>query len=172
MIINYYRVNMSSNEYRRFFTQIVKALIEAGACLSDIDIKKRNCFHFADSLKCEFISLISGKMAVKSDLLVMMTAVDSEGHSPLIHNNFTKKMISELVQAVPDLVNLIDMQKCVKIQNLNAEICLICRDDFESDDCVTDLPCAHLFHESCFSHWSKLNSCCPYCRRPTKSLKK
>ncbi|GAN03740.1 E3 ubiquitin-protein ligase RNF115-like [Mucor ambiguus] len=43
--------------------------------------------------------------------------------------------------------------------------CAVCKDQFESQEQVIELPCEHIFHDECIKPWLKLNSTCPVCRR-------
>ncbi|KAL9556353.1 hypothetical protein MBANPS3_001904 [Mucor bainieri] len=42
--------------------------------------------------------------------------------------------------------------------------CAVCKDQFESQEQVIELPCEHIFHDECIKPWLKLNSTCPVCR--------
>ncbi|CAO3607638.1 unnamed protein product [Mucor fragilis] len=39
--------------------------------------------------------------------------------------------------------------------------CAVCKDQFESQEQVIELPCEHIFHDDCIKPWLKLNSTCP-----------
>mmetsp|Transcript_38653 Transcript_38653/g.97351 ORF Transcript_38653/g.97351 Transcript_38653/m.97351 type:complete len:337 (+) Transcript_38653:183-1193(+) len=47
--------------------------------------------------------------------------------------------------------------------------CAVCQDQFASGDCLTRLPCSHLFHESCIKPWLEMHNTCPICRHELKS---
>jgi hypothetical protein len=49
--------------------------------------------------------------------------------------------------------------------------CAICQEEFtgelpqpDNDQSVARLPCHHLFHKACISHWLKISCTCPSCR--------
>ncbi|KAI8081887.1 uncharacterized protein B0P05DRAFT_452764, partial [Gilbertella persicaria] len=42
--------------------------------------------------------------------------------------------------------------------------CAVCKDHFELDEQVIELPCQHIFHDDCIKPWLKLNGTCPVCR--------
>ncbi|KAI8890750.1 hypothetical protein K501DRAFT_168163, partial [Backusella circina FSU 941] len=39
--------------------------------------------------------------------------------------------------------------------------CAVCKDLFEPEERVTELPCDHIFHDDCIKPWLKLNGTCP-----------
>jgi len=45
--------------------------------------------------------------------------------------------------------------------------CSICLDSIETHNKKT-LECGHVFCKSCINHWCRINSTCPYCRKPIK----
>ena len=42
--------------------------------------------------------------------------------------------------------------------------CVICFENFQSDDKIKLLPCNHYFHDACISKWISTNETCPICR--------
>ena len=42
--------------------------------------------------------------------------------------------------------------------------CIVCSDDAEAGETVTELPCKHWFHEACVNHWLSSHGTCPNCR--------
>uniref|UniRef100_A0A8C4WXD9 RING-type domain-containing protein n=2 Tax=Eptatretus burgeri TaxID=7764 RepID=A0A8C4WXD9_EPTBU len=46
-------------------------------------------------------------------------------------------------------------------QNQN---CIICCNEFNFGDAVTNLPCLHLFHTACIDSWLQRSATCPVCR--------
>ncbi|CAO3656735.1 unnamed protein product [Mucor hiemalis] len=42
--------------------------------------------------------------------------------------------------------------------------CAVCKDQFEPQEIVIELPCEHIFHDDCIKPWLKLNGTCPVCR--------
>jgi len=46
-----------------------------------------------------------------------------------------------------------------------AEQCAVCRLEYEVDDAVASLPCAHFFHRECLAPWLQANKTCPCCKR-------
>ncbi|RIB02041.1 hypothetical protein C2G38_923253 [Gigaspora rosea] len=45
------------------------------------------------------------------------------------------------------------------------ERCTICLSEYEHNDWLRDLPCAHDFHKECIDSWFKNSDKCPICRR-------
>lgn len=39
--------------------------------------------------------------------------------------------------------------------------CAVCKDQFEPQEIVIELPCEHIFHDDCIKPWLKLNGTCP-----------
>lgn len=49
-------------------------------------------------------------------------------------------------------------------KNSNCENCSVCKDDFEMDQQIINLPCKHSFHEDCLTPWLTERNSCPTCR--------
>ncbi|ETW04873.1 hypothetical protein, variant 2 [Aphanomyces invadans] len=47
-----------------------------------------------------------------------------------------------------------------------SSMCIVCRDDFATNDHVLSLPCAHIFHYDCAQGWIRNNNSCPTCKLP------
>ncbi|KAL5768750.1 hypothetical protein ACOSP7_015292 [Xanthoceras sorbifolium] len=43
-------------------------------------------------------------------------------------------------------------------------VCTVCMEDFQSGFRGKQVPCGHLYHESCIATWISLNNSCPLCR--------
>lgn len=41
--------------------------------------------------------------------------------------------------------------------------CVICTENFNSDDNVTELSCKHIYHPDCIRKWGKIQQKCPLC---------
>ena len=54
------------------------------------------------------------------------------------------------------------------------ESCSICRCDFESDERLAALKCAHIFHQECLMRWIAVKAKCPAClmdlRKPAREV--
>jgi E3 ubiquitin-protein ligase RNF115/126 len=46
----------------------------------------------------------------------------------------------------------------------NENICPVCKDEFQIDEILMDLPCKHHFHKDCIIPWLKERNSCPICR--------
>ena len=49
-------------------------------------------------------------------------------------------------------------------KNSNCENCSVCKDDFEINQELINLPCKHSFHEECVTPWLQERNSCPTCR--------
>lgn len=45
--------------------------------------------------------------------------------------------------------------------------CSICLEDFTENETLSQLPCKHIFHQTCCTNWLQINHSCPLCRRST-----
>ncbi|KAK7311849.1 hypothetical protein RJT34_10258 [Clitoria ternatea] len=43
-------------------------------------------------------------------------------------------------------------------------VCCICLSNYENNDELRELPCAHFFHKDCVDKWLKINALCPLCK--------
>ncbi|KAI7870645.1 hypothetical protein BDF14DRAFT_1720708, partial [Spinellus fusiger] len=39
--------------------------------------------------------------------------------------------------------------------------CAVCKDEFDREEKVIELPCLHIFHDDCIKPWLKMNGTCP-----------
>uniref|UniRef100_A0A1A9V9E2 RING-type domain-containing protein n=1 Tax=Glossina austeni TaxID=7395 RepID=A0A1A9V9E2_GLOAU len=46
----------------------------------------------------------------------------------------------------------------------NEKSCAVCLNDFQLNEVIRKLPCAHDFHVDCVDKWLKLRRTCPMCR--------
>jgi len=42
--------------------------------------------------------------------------------------------------------------------------CPVCKENFEEEEVVLEMPCGHLFHPDCLVPWLKIHATCPLCR--------
>lgn len=158
--------------------QIIKALVEAGACLTDVSAQNCNCLHYAASKDniCELMAYLFEQLG-ESKFKTMMTAVDASGFTPLDYarKNHGERANLALLLAIPYLADLIEAPTSVKMAQISnqetQELCLICRDDFSIGNSAVVLQCKHMFHAYCFSEWSRREEICPYCQKPIYAVK-
>ena len=41
---------------------------------------------------------------------------------------------------------------------------MICIELFKKNECLTSLPCKHLYHKDCIKKWLDMNISCPICK--------
>eukprot|EP01117_Protostelium_nocturnum_P004064 TRINITY_DN1534_c0_g1_i1.p1 TRINITY_DN1534_c0_g1~~TRINITY_DN1534_c0_g1_i1.p1 ORF type:complete len:416 (-),score=173.62 TRINITY_DN1534_c0_g1_i1:366-1613(-) len=49
-------------------------------------------------------------------------------------------------------------------QEMTAETCLVCQENFQMEESALKLPCKHLFHKDCVTTWLEQHCTCPTCR--------
>lgn len=42
--------------------------------------------------------------------------------------------------------------------------CAVCKDSFELDELVKQMPCKHMYHKNCILPWLEMHNTCPVCR--------
>lgn len=47
--------------------------------------------------------------------------------------------------------------------------CAVCREHYQLEDAVIELPCLHFFHHDCILPWLRRNGTCPVCRYKLES---
>lgn len=45
------------------------------------------------------------------------------------------------------------------------DACAVCMEDFLPDEGGKQIPCGHVYHQSCISSWLSVGDSCPLCRR-------
>lgn len=66
--------------------------------------------------------------------------------------------------ASPQMISKLDRFKYSSGQQLRQDTCVICLQEFESDEDLNQLPCSHSFHAQCVSTWLLRNKSCPLCQ--------
>lgn len=76
----------------------------------------------------------------------------------------SKEEVSKLVKIIVSNENI------ENIKNLSSEsTCSVCKDEYEIDQSLLQLPCSHLFHDDCILPWLKERNSCPTCRFELKT---
>eukprot|EP00210_Caulerpa_lentillifera_P008683 g8282.t1 len=57
-------------------------------------------------------------------------------------------------------------RECIRGRNheLIGETCVVCHEQYKTDDTIVRLPCDHVFHEDCVMRWLNDHNTCPVCR--------
>ena len=63
-----------------------------------------------------------------------------------------------------DVINTFPKAIIDNIEKLKEKNCSICLEDFKKGEEQMTIPCFHMFHSNCISHWFELNNCCPVCK--------
>ncbi|ORY97783.1 hypothetical protein BCR43DRAFT_523899 [Syncephalastrum racemosum] len=71
--------------------------------------------------------------------------------------------------APEDVINKLPHRELTEKERESQTDCAVCKEEFEIHETVTELPCAHLFHDDCIKPWLKVNGTCPVCRRSLNS---
>lgn len=67
-------------------------------------------------------------------------------------------LAKDIIDALPQ-VEISEEQVCSKLQ------CSVCWEDFQLKETVYQLPCQHVYHETCIRPWLELHGTCPICRQ-------
>jgi len=66
--------------------------------------------------------------------------------------------------AAKDAVNALPKLKVTESILNSEDGCAVCKDTFELDQECVQMPCSHMFCESCISPWLERHNTCPVCR--------
>lgn len=82
--------------------------------------------------------------------------------SPLLSYNLffagPPPLAKDIIDAIPK-VEISQQQVDTKLQ------CSVCWEDFLLKEVVNQLPCLHVYHETCIRPWLELHGTCPICRQ-------
>lgn len=90
-----------------------------------------------------------GREGLDTIVTQLLNQMDNTGPPPL-----EKEKIAEIPK-----VTISAEQVEMKLQ------CSVCWEDFQIDEVVRKLTCAHVYHESCIIPWLELHGTCPICRK-------
>ncbi|KAI9584233.1 hypothetical protein GQX74_010568 [Glossina fuscipes] len=78
-------------------------------------------------------------------------------HSLILMNNFDD-IVSVAISMLPTY------KYSSERDDGNEKCCAVCLIDFQLNEIIRKLPCAHDFHADCADKWLKLHQTCPMCR--------
>ncbi|XP_055545440.1 E3 ubiquitin-protein ligase Iruka-like [Wyeomyia smithii] len=90
-----------------------------------------------------------GREGLDTIVTQLLNQMDNTGPPPL-----EKEKIAEIPK-----VTITSEQVEMKLQ------CSVCWEDFQIDEVVRKLSCAHVYHETCIIPWLELHGTCPICRK-------
>lgn len=90
-----------------------------------------------------------GREGLDTIVTQLLNQMDNTGPPPL-----EKEKIEEIPK-----ITISAEQVDMKLQ------CSVCWEDFQIDEVVRKLSCAHIYHESCIIPWLELHGTCPICRK-------
>ncbi|XP_038120016.1 E3 ubiquitin-protein ligase Iruka isoform X2 [Culex quinquefasciatus] len=90
-----------------------------------------------------------GREGLDTIVTQLLNQMDNTGPPPL-----EKEKIAEIPK-----VTISAEQVDMKLQ------CSVCWEDFQIDEVVRKLTCAHVYHETCIIPWLELHGTCPICRK-------
>ncbi|KAH0659430.1 hypothetical protein KY289_028178 [Solanum tuberosum] len=57
-----------------------------------------------------------------------------------------------------------DVKVSDELLNSDLSQCAVCKDGFKLDELVKQMPCKHMYHDSCILPWLEMRNSCPVCR--------
>ncbi|XP_022965415.1 E3 ubiquitin-protein ligase RNF181-like [Cucurbita maxima] len=80
------------------------------------------------------------------DLDTVLTGADDYYNDQMIITEPPSVVVSDLPTVVTD------------------DVCAVCMEEFRADEGGKQIPCGHVYHQSCISSWLSVGDCCPLCR--------
>ncbi|XP_060171125.1 E3 ubiquitin-protein ligase RING1-like [Lycium barbarum] len=62
------------------------------------------------------------------------------------------------------VLGLPDVKVSDELLNSDSSQCAVCKDCFEVNELVKQMPCKHIYHKDCILPWLELHNSCPVCR--------
>ncbi|EEF30957.1 zinc finger protein, putative [Ricinus communis] len=100
------------------------------------------------------------------------TAAANDGNNDIFENaanEFVPNNMTDLDRPGPppapaSVVEALPVVKITQEHLMKDTHCPVCKDEFEIDGEVRELPCKHLYHSDCIVPWLNLHNTCPVCR--------
>lgn len=129
---------------------LIKALVEHGVCLNDVEECNNNCLHILSKKKKGRKAFLYLADNLGDRFESMLKAQNEDGKSSLdfIFKRKDEIMIRRIVAVDPELTNYSCCPTRIKFKSEDHEICLICHEEFDVEDLATKLSCRHLYHKA------------------------
>eukprot|EP00873_Tetraselmis_striata_P017283 jgi/Tetstr1/437547/TSEL_026219.t1 len=100
----------------------------------------------------------ASRRAVRESLITATQALEMATH--------TDAILQAHRVATAEAVDALEVQQITAAWNTPFVECSICSEQFCTQDCITSLPCAHVFHAGCIRPWLlSFSDSCPLCRQ-------
>lgn len=91
--------------------------------------------------------------------------IDESQIDNIIQRNPELKDKNKDIETIIKLLPITEVKKKIENKgNENQYKCIICLEYFEIGDCISTLPCTHVFHSNCITFWLKKSCECPLCK--------
>jgi len=87
----------------------------------------------------------------------------------LLNHLFRSSQPQGAPPATEKAIDSLQQVHATKEQVDQSEQCPVCKDEYELDMELLQLPCKHTYHPDCIKHWLKMHNTCPLCRAPVSS---
>ncbi|KAF5182553.1 E3 ubiquitin-protein ligase mbr2-like [Thalictrum thalictroides] len=97
-------------------------------------------------------------MLMDADNLTYEELLDLEEQIGVVQTGLSEEAILHFLQRTNHIY---------RPQNLTqeAEICVVCQDEYKNQEVIGRLDCGHEFHEDCIKSWLMMKNVCPICKR-------
>jgi len=131
--------------------------------------RRQGPINFEDILQEILVSITDGANTGRAPMFFLGNPGDyAWGREGL--DTIVTQLLNQMDNAGPpplDQEKIAEIPKCEIVQEqVDSKLqCSVCWDDFQLKEEVRQLPCSHVYHESCILPWLKLHGTCPICRK-------